>query len=116
MGEMVAYHSMADVAVIGGSLLPFGGQNLIEAAACGVPLIIGPHTYNFSAAAMAAEKVGAATRLAKVTPTTLAQAVSTLLRDQIGHQRAAVATAAFVSEATGATNKLLALIAKYLRP
>lgn len=116
MGEMVAYYSMADVAVIGGSLLPFGGQNLIEAAACGVPLIIGPHTYNFSAAAMAAEQGGAATRLATVTPTALAQAVATLLRDQVGHQRAAAATAAFVSDATGATNKLLVLIAKYLQP
>ena len=44
MGEMVAYYAACDVAVIGGSLLPFGAQNLIEACAVGRPVIIGPHT------------------------------------------------------------------------
>ena len=47
MGEMAAYYALADIAFVGGSLLPFGGQNLIEAAACGCPVIVGPHTFNF---------------------------------------------------------------------
>jgi 3-deoxy-D-manno-octulosonic-acid transferase len=49
MGEMPAYYALADLALIGGTLLPFGGQNLIEAAACGCPVLLGPHTFNFAA-------------------------------------------------------------------
>ncbi|MEK9720394.1 MAG: lipid IV(A) 3-deoxy-D-manno-octulosonic acid transferase, partial [Quisquiliibacterium sp.] len=64
MGEMFAYYAMADVAIIGGSLLPFGGQNLIEACAAGVPVIIGPHTYNFADAAVQAIEAEAAVRVA----------------------------------------------------
>ena len=116
MGEMVAYYSLANVAVIGGSLLPFGGQNLIEAAACGTPLIIGPHTYNFSTAATAAAQTGAAVRIDTVTPETLANALHALIDNPTQHEAATKATARFVSSATGATDKLLALIARYSRP
>lgn len=116
MGEMVAYYSLSDVAVIGGTLLPFGGQNLIEAAACGTPLIIGPHTYNFSAAALAAEQSGAATRVLEITPETLATAVNGLLSNQALYDEAQAATARFVRAETGATDKLLTLIAQYHRP
>ena len=63
MGEMFAYYTACDFAFIGGSLLPLGGQNLIEAAACGTPTLVGPHTYNFAAAAEAAIRTGAAQRL-----------------------------------------------------
>lgn len=62
MGEMLAYYAAADVVVIGGSLLPFGGQNLIEACALGRPVIVGPHTYNFAEAAESAIAAGAALR------------------------------------------------------
>ena len=116
MGEMVAYYSLADVAVIGGTLLPFGGQNLIEAAACGTPLIIGPHTYNFSAAANDAEQTGAAIRLETVTPDTLATALHALITNPSQYQAAQDATEKFVSGATGATDKLLRLITQYSRP
>jgi 3-deoxy-D-manno-octulosonic-acid transferase len=63
MGEMAAWYAAADLALIGGSLLPFGGQNLIEAAACGCPVIVGPHTYNFAQAADDAVACGAACRI-----------------------------------------------------
>jgi 3-deoxy-D-manno-octulosonic-acid transferase len=63
MGEMPAYFALADLALIGGTLLPFGGQNLIEAAACGCPVLIGPHTYNFAQAARDALACGAARRI-----------------------------------------------------
>ena len=116
MGEMVAYYSLADVAVIGGTLLPFGGQNLIEAAACGTPLIIGPHTYNFSAAATAAEQTGAALRLTEATPETLATGLHALISNPAQHQAASEATAHFVGAATGATDRLLALITRYAHP
>jgi len=63
MGEMLAYYAAADVALIGGSLLAFGGQNLIEACALGCPVIVGPHTYNFDEAAKSAIRAGAAARV-----------------------------------------------------
>ena len=115
MGEMVAYYSMADVAVIGGSLLPFGGQNLIEAAACGAPLIIGPHTYNFQAAAELAENTGAARRLTDVTPEKLADVVADLLTNATYRTAVQSATERFVSSATGATARTVNLIAQTLQ-
>jgi 3-deoxy-D-manno-octulosonic-acid transferase len=63
MGEMIAHYAACDVAFIGGSLLPFGGQNLIEACAVGRPVLIGPHTYNFAEAADKAIAAGAALRV-----------------------------------------------------
>lgn len=114
MGEMVAYYSMADVAVIGGSLLPLGGQNLIEAAACGTPMIMGPHTFNFQAAAALAESAGAAFRLEEVTPTRLAEAIGNFLTDTAYRRQAREATRQFVSSATGATEKTCALIRQAL--
>lgn len=115
MGEMVAYYSMADLAVIGGSLLPFGGQNLIEAAACGAPLIIGPHTYNFKAAAELAEATGTAHRLHDVTAERLAETVGTLLTDAAYLAQARSATELFVGSATGATERTCTLIRQVLR-
>lgn len=50
VGEMAAYYAMADVVLLGGSFAPLGGQNLIEAAACGCPVMVGPHTFNFAEA------------------------------------------------------------------
>ncbi|WP_028603915.1 3-deoxy-D-manno-octulosonic acid transferase [Ottowia thiooxydans] len=63
LGEMAAYYSLADVALLGGSFEPLGGQNLIEAAACGCPVLMGPHTFNFHEAAHLAENAGAAKRV-----------------------------------------------------
>ena len=64
MGEMLAYYFAADVVIVGGSFLPFGGQNLIEPCALARPVIVGPHTYNFSEAAESAIAAGAALRVA----------------------------------------------------
>jgi 3-deoxy-D-manno-octulosonic-acid transferase len=63
LGEMAAYYRACDVAFVGGSLLAYGGQNLIEACAAGVPVLIGPHTYNFAQAAESAVAAGAALRV-----------------------------------------------------
>ena len=75
MGEMPLYYAFADVALLGGSFAPFGGQNLIEAAACGCPVLMGPHTFNFEQAALLAEAAGAADRVA-----TMGEAVVAALR------------------------------------
>ena len=63
MGEMALYYGLADVALLGGSFAPLGGQNLIEAAACGCPVVLGPHTFNFAEAAELACAAGAAQRV-----------------------------------------------------
>ena len=60
-GEMQTYYSMATVAWLGGSFVAHGGQNLIEAAMCGCPVIMGPHTFNFTQAAAFAQQTQAAT-------------------------------------------------------
>jgi 3-deoxy-D-manno-octulosonic-acid transferase len=63
---MALYYSFANVALLGGSFEKLGGQNLIEAAACGCPIVMGPHTFNFADAALAAEDSGAALRVANM--------------------------------------------------
>ncbi|MFN0182408.1 MAG: 3-deoxy-D-manno-octulosonic acid transferase [Aquabacterium sp.] len=63
LGEMPLYYACADVALLGGSFAPLGGHNLIEAAACGCPLIMGPSTFNFADAAEQALAAGAAERV-----------------------------------------------------
>ncbi len=67
IGEMASYFGCAQVALLGGSFEPLGGQNLIEAAACGCPVLMGPHTFNFAHAAERALQEGAAQRVADIT-------------------------------------------------
>lgn len=64
LGEMAFYYAAADVAIVAGSFLPFGGQNLIEACAAGVAVIVGPHTFNFKQAATDAIAAAAVLRVA----------------------------------------------------
>lgn len=66
LGEMALYYGLADVALLGGSFEPLGGQNLIEAAACGCPMVMGPHTFNFAEAAELALQAGAARRVSNL--------------------------------------------------
>jgi 3-deoxy-D-manno-octulosonic-acid transferase len=60
---MALYYGLSDAALLGGSFAPFGGQNLIEATACGCPVVMGPHTFNFAEAAELAQAAGAALRV-----------------------------------------------------
>jgi 3-deoxy-D-manno-octulosonic-acid transferase len=62
LGEMPLYYGVSDVALLGGSFAPLGGHNLIEAAACGCPIVVGPSTFNFAEAARQAIEAGAAWR------------------------------------------------------
>ena len=75
LGEMALYYGLSDAALLGGSFAPLGGQNLIESTACGCPVIMGPHTFNFAEAAELAEEAGAALRVEN-----MAQAVTTALQ------------------------------------
>ncbi len=108
MGEMVAYYTACDFAFIGGSLLPLGGQNLIEACACGKPVLLGPHTFNFAQASEDAVAQGAALRVADAAQ--IFKTTFDLLVD--GAQREAMSAAAqrFADSERGATQRTLAVI------
>lgn len=112
LGEMPLYYALADAALLGGSFAPLGGQNLIEAAACGCPVVMGPHTFNFSEAAELALQAGAARRVA-----TMEEGVRTavdLVQDPPARTVAAGAGERFAAAHRGAAAKtaqaVLALI------
>ena len=108
MGEMPAYYAACDCAFIGGSLLPLGGQNLIEACAVGTPVLTGPHTFNFADAAEQAVEAGAAIRVADADA--LVRAAAALLEDAARRDRMGVAARAFRAQHRGATARTMEVI------
>lgn len=108
MGEMFGYYTACDVAFIGGSLLPLGGQNLIEACALGKPVLIGPHTFNFAAVSEDAIVAGAALRVSDA-GAMLAEA-RRLLRDAEARTIAGEHARAFAERHRGATERTIALL------
>jgi 3-deoxy-D-manno-octulosonic-acid transferase len=112
MGEMYAYYAMADVAILGGSLAPFGGQNLIEACAVGVPVVIGPHTYNFADAAERAIDAGAAIRVGDA-KAAIAAALA-IAGDPARRDRMRESALSFAAAHRGATARTVARLAPLL--
>lgn len=108
MGEMFAYYAACDIAFVGGSLLPFGGQNLIEACAVAKPTLVGPHTYNFAEATELAIAAGAAVRVGDALE--LAREAKRLLDDRNMAARMAEAARAFSRAHRGAAARTLELI------
>jgi 3-deoxy-D-manno-octulosonic-acid transferase len=113
MGELVAYYVAADVAFIGGSLVPTGGQNLIEAAAVSRPVIVGPHTFNFTQASADAIAAGAAERVDS--PAALGEAMAVLLSDDAKRASMGVAAQAFADRDRGATARTVTALSRYLQ-
>lgn len=112
LGEMAFYYAASDVAIVAGSFAPLGGQNLIEACAAGVPVIVGPHTFNFKQAAEDAIAVGAVLRAADT-----GQAVDSamaLLADAPRRQAASQAARAWFDSHAGATRRTVAALAPWL--
>jgi len=112
LGEMALYYSMSDVALLGGSFEKLGGQNLIEAAACACPIVMGPHTFNFAEASKAAEAAGAAQRA-----TEMAQAVclalETVQSKQVQQMRSHHASR-FAQQHGGATERTVLAVRELL--
>lgn len=113
MGEMFAWYKLADLALIGGSWLPLGGQNLIEACAVGCPVLIGPHTFNFAQVTEDAIAAGAALQASDVTSG--AREASRLLADPATLKAMADAGRTFAQAHRGATARTMALIEPLLR-
>ena len=112
MGEMPAYYAACDLAFIGGSLLPYGGQNLIEACAVGCPLLFGPHMFNFAEASRLAVAAGAAIGVADAAM--LGEKAGQLLSDQAALTRMSQAALAFSRAHQGATARNLAICERLL--
>jgi 3-deoxy-D-manno-octulosonic-acid transferase len=113
MGEMFAYYAACDVAFIGGSLLDYGSQNLIEACATGKAVLIGRSTYNFTLAAEQAQECGAARQIGSAEE--LLEAAGALLRDEVACRRMGEAGREFAARHRGATARTLELISRAMR-
>ncbi len=113
MGEMFAYYAACDAAFIGGSLLDYGSQSLIEACAAGVPVLIGRSTYNFAQAAAQAITCGAARQVADADE--LLKAAAALLADPAARLRMGEAGRAFAAHHRGAAARTLALVERFLK-
>jgi 3-deoxy-D-manno-octulosonic-acid transferase len=111
---MPLYYALSSVALLGGSFEKLGGQNLIEAAACGCPVVMGPHTFNFAEAAELAEAAGAALRVADM-PEAL-QTARHLLSQPEARQAAVAAALDFAASHCGATAKTLDALQPWLSP
>ncbi|MEQ1667506.1 MAG: lipid IV(A) 3-deoxy-D-manno-octulosonic acid transferase [Sulfuriferula sp.] len=108
MGELFAYYALANMAFIGGSLMPLGGQNLIEAASVGCPVVMGASMFNFAEVAQTAITSGAAVQIQDVT--SLTHTVAELLADEHRRQRMHTAALDFSASHQGATMQLMSLI------
>jgi 3-deoxy-D-manno-octulosonic-acid transferase len=112
MGELATYYAAADLAFVGGSLLPLGGQNLLEPLALGVPTLVGPHTFNFAAAADGAVAAGAALRVADARE--LVAQVGALLVDEGKRDALSARAAEFMASHRGALDRLWSWLAPRL--
>jgi 3-deoxy-D-manno-octulosonic-acid transferase len=110
MGEMFAYYAACDIAFVGGSLMPLGGQNLIEPAALGKPILIGQHTFNFELVTEDALAAGGAQRITDAAD--LMSTASRLLNDTTARQTMSLNAQSFANQHRGATRRTLALLQK----
>ena len=108
MGEMFAYYAACDCAYIGGSLLPLGGQNLIEACALARPVIVGQHTFNFAQATDEAIAAGGAVRVHDAAQ--MLEQGARLLEDRGARATMGQRAAAFAGAHKGATLRTLELV------
>ncbi len=114
LGEMAFYYGLANCALLGGSFEPLGGQNLIEAAACRCPVLMGPHTFNFTQAAELAQAAGAAIRVGGLVEAV--SAAADLAGDPAKLAAARRAAGAFASAHHGAADRLADAITQMLGP
>ena len=114
IGEMPVYYAAADIGLLGGSFEPLGGQNLIEAAACACPMVLGPHTFNFAQASQMACEVGAAFRVLDMEQGV--QLATALVKDAQGLSRARQAAQDFAQSHRGAAKATAQAIAAIAQP
>ena len=109
MGELRLLSGTAAVAVIGGSFIEHGGQNVLEAAAWGVPVVSGPHMFNFTEITDLLTAAGAMRKLKE--PGQLAACLVELMADEPQRRRMGLAGAQVVADNRGALGRLREIIA-----
>jgi 3-deoxy-D-manno-octulosonic-acid transferase len=112
MGELFTYYAACDFAFVGGSLLEYGGQNLIEPASMGKPILIGSHTFNFADATENAIRAKAAIRVNNMAA--LRDRIQYLLHNAPKRVKMGEAALRFSEASAGATTRMMKLIAQYL--
>ena len=112
MGELFTYYAACDFTFVGGSLLEYGGQNLIEAACMGKPILIGEHTFNFTDATENAIRAKAAIRVKNLAA--LRDRIQYLLHNAPQRVKIGKAALRFSAASTGATVRMMKLIAQHL--
>lgn len=112
MGELTLFIGAADVAFVGGSLVPVGGHNILEPAALGVPILFGPHMFNFSLISRMMLETGAGFQVENIEQ--LASRVSNWLGDASMRAEAGERGRRLVAENRGALDNLYALIERRL--
>ncbi|MFZ5843785.1 MAG: lipid IV(A) 3-deoxy-D-manno-octulosonic acid transferase [Pseudomonadota bacterium] len=112
MGELMAFYAAADAAFVGGSLVPRGGHNLLEPAALALPIVQGPHTFNFAAQSRRFRRAGAMREVADAEALAacwLAWA-DPLVRTPVGSNALTE-----LNRLRGSLSRVLALLTPYLR-
>ncbi|MCB1743850.1 MAG: 3-deoxy-D-manno-octulosonic acid transferase, partial [Gammaproteobacteria bacterium] len=113
MGELPLYYAAADVAFVGGSLVPVGGHNMLEPSALGLPVVFGPHVFNFSEISQQLCECGAARQVADMQG--LAVTAITLLKDANLRHQMGDRGREFVGRNRGALKRVLQEVDKALR-
>ncbi|EKS7841623.1 lipid IV(A) 3-deoxy-D-manno-octulosonic acid transferase, partial [Salmonella enterica] len=114
MGELMLLYGIADLAFVGGSLVERGGHNPLEAAAHAIPVLMGPHTFNFKDICARLEQ---ASGLITITDAaTLAKEVSSLLTDADYRNFYGRHAVEVLYQNQGALQRLLQLLEPYLPP
>jgi 3-deoxy-D-manno-octulosonic-acid transferase len=108
MGEMLDYYSVATIAFVGGSLVDTGCQNVLEPAAMGIPILVGPSQYNFATICKQLEHAGGLKTIQNEME--LAQSVSTLIADERARQEMGERGKQLVRENQNALPALMKLV------
>ncbi|MBA8884674.1 lipid IV(A) 3-deoxy-D-manno-octulosonic acid transferase [Dokdonella fugitiva] len=112
MGELIEFYAAADVAFVGGSLVPVGGHNLLEPAALARPVIVGPQTFNFAEVTEDLIAAGAVRRIAEGEE--LGPAVVRLLARDVERRSMGEAARAVMERERGAVDRTMAIVEKVL--
>jgi 3-deoxy-D-manno-octulosonic-acid transferase len=112
IGELMALYASADVAFVGGSLVPIGGHNLLEPAALGLPVLTGPSHFNGKEIALLLLRRGAALQVAG--PEELAAALQRLLGEPAERRRIGAIGKDIIESNRGSVERLLVLIERSL--
>jgi 3-deoxy-D-manno-octulosonic-acid transferase len=112
MGELLKFYAAADVAFVGGSLAPIGGHNVLEASAQSIPVIVGPHTFNFAEITTKLQSIGALRTVAD--GLTLGVTINQLLNQPALRKQMGEAGLLAVESERGAAQRIVEIVAPML--